>query len=33
MFAGAIPRAKVPVKDGKSQKKFMEETAKIKAIT
>ena len=32
-MAGAIPRAKVPVKDGKSQKKFMEETAKIKAIT
>jgi len=33
MMAGNIPRAKVPVKDGKSQKKFMEETAKIKAIT
>jgi len=32
MMAGGVPRAKVPVKDGRSQKKFMEESAKIKAI-
>jgi cytochrome b involved in lipid metabolism len=30
---GQVPRAKVPVRDGRSQNKFMQEAQKIKALT